>query len=58
MENISANELSETLNLLHQIKNRISDYCHIEEFIDDDIIQSIDKQINELTELENKLLQI
>ncbi len=52
---ISNNELNETINCLYRMKYVIDDYKHIEQYISKELKDLLEKEIKELTDLENNL---
>lgn len=56
MENISNNELNETINCLYRMKYSIEYLKHIEHFISKELKDLLNKEILEATDLENNRL--
>ena len=56
MENISNNELNETINCLYRMKYSIENFKHIEHFISKELKDLLNKEILEATDLENNRL--
>lgn len=57
MENISTNDLTETINCLYRMKYTIEDtFLHIEQHISPELKDLLQKEIDKLTEGENKRL--
>jgi uncharacterized protein YutE (UPF0331/DUF86 family) len=49
-------EVCETLNYLYEVRNRLTgDYSHIEHAVSKRFRSELDRQIEKLTEIENKM---
>lgn len=55
---ISNNELNDTINCLYRMKYVISDFSHIEQFISKELINLLEKEIQEAVNLENSMLNL
>lgn len=56
MDKLSNNDLQETANFLYQTRERLRrDYLHIQQYVNEDFKNSLDKQIDEVEkELESR----
>lgn len=54
LKKLSDSELSELLNCLCELQNRIADYSHIEKYIDNTFKASLDNQIQSAYKEENE----